>query len=147
MGGPGRIINNGSVSAQRPRPDSAPYTATKHALTGLTLATSIDGRKYDIGCGQLDIGNATEVAAPNGFAQRPQPWRPDDPVPLMDEPTFTWDDCAHAVLYMASLPLSVASFSRHLKDVRQWQKLSVLQHRLASYHSMSKRALLVGYIC
>lgn len=102
----GRIINNGSVSAQRPRPDSAPYTATKHALTGLTLSTSLDGRKYDIGCGQLDIGNATAVAAPDGFAQRPQAWRTDEEVPLMDEPTFTWDDCAHAVLYMASLPLS-----------------------------------------
>jgi hypothetical protein len=70
------------------------------------LATSLDGRKYNIGCGQLDIGNAQAVAAPDGFAQRQQPWRPDDPAPNMDEPTFTWDDCAHAVLSMASLPLS-----------------------------------------
>ena len=86
----GRIINNGSVSAQRPRPDSAPYTATKHALTGLTLSTSLDGRKYSIGAGQLDIGNATETSSPTGFAGRQQPWRPDDPAPVMDEPTFTW---------------------------------------------------------
>ena len=102
----GRIINNGSISAQRPRPDSAPYTATKHALTGLTLSTSLDGRKYNIGAGQLDIGNAPEAAAPDGFAQRQQPWRPDDAAPKMDEPTFTWRDCAEAVLYMGSLPLS-----------------------------------------
>src|SRR5439155_12817119 len=54
----GRIINNGSISAQAPRPNSAPYTATKHAITGLTKSTSLDGRKYDIACGQIDIGNA-----------------------------------------------------------------------------------------
>src|SRR5436309_5419682 len=60
----GRIINNGSISAQAPRPNSAPYTATKHAITGLTKSTSLDGRKYDIACGQIDIGNAaTELTA------------------------------------------------------------------------------------
>ena len=60
----GRIINNGSISAHAPRPNSAPYTATKHAVTGLTKSTSLDGRKYDIACGQIDIGNAlTEMAA------------------------------------------------------------------------------------
>lgn len=124
------LRHDGLCIKQRPRPDSAPYTATKHALTGrditstphynmiyrdfserllalvVTLATSLDGRKYDIGAGQLDIGNATATAEPDGFSQRPQPWRPGEEVPLMDEPTFTWDDCAHAVLYMASLPLS-----------------------------------------
>src|SRR5213075_129805 len=60
----GRIINNGSISAHAPRPDSAPYTATKHAITGLTKSTSLDGRKYDIACGQIDIGNAdTDLTA------------------------------------------------------------------------------------
>src|SRR5207248_11156850 len=60
----GRIINNGSISAHAPRPNSAPYTSTKHAITGLTKSTSLDGRKYDIACGQIDIGNAgTEMAA------------------------------------------------------------------------------------
>src|SRR5438046_5626794 len=60
----GRIINNGSISAHAPRPNSAPYTSTKHAMTGLTKSTSLDGRKYDIACGQIDIGNAaTEMAA------------------------------------------------------------------------------------
>ena len=102
----GRIVNNGSVSAQRPRPVSAAYTSAKHGLMGLTKATSLDGRAYDIGCGQIDIGNATEEADQAGFAQRPQPWRPGEAVPLMDEPTFTWDDCAQAVLYMCSLPLT-----------------------------------------
>ena len=72
----GRIVNNGSVSAQRPRPVSAAYTSAKHGLMGLTKATSLDGRAYDIGCGQIDIGNATEEADQAGFAQRPQPWRP-----------------------------------------------------------------------
>ena len=63
----GRIINNGSISAHTPRPNSAPYTATKHAVTGLTKSTALDGRKYDIACGQIDIGNAlTEMAGPHG---------------------------------------------------------------------------------
>jgi NAD(P)-dependent dehydrogenase (short-subunit alcohol dehydrogenase family) len=96
----GRIINNGSISAQVPRPNSAPYTATKHAITGLTRSTSLDGRKYDIACGQIDIGNAatepmarvkTGVMQPNGS--------------IAPEPTIDVSDVARAVVYMASLPL------------------------------------------
>ena len=96
----GRIINNGSVSAHVPRPNSAPYTATKHAVQGLTRATSLDGRKYDIACGQIDIGNAaTDMTR-----------RMDDGVPQPDgstmvEPRMDADDVARAVVYMASLPL------------------------------------------
>ena len=96
----GRIINNGSISAHTPRPNSSPYTATKHAVTGLTKATALDGRKYDIGCGQIDIGNAaTEMTArmakgvlqPNGTTQV--------------EPTMNVQAVADAVVYMSSLPL------------------------------------------
>ncbi len=96
----GRIINNGSISAHTPRPNSAPYTASKHAITGLTKATALDGRKYDIACGQIDIGNAgTEMTA-----------RMKDGVPqangaLAVEPTMDVDNVARAVVYMASLPL------------------------------------------
>jgi NAD(P)-dependent dehydrogenase (short-subunit alcohol dehydrogenase family) len=96
----GRIINNGSISAHVPRPNSAPYTATKHAITGLTKSTALDGRKYDIACGQIDIGNAsTEMTA-----------RMNDGVPqasgeLAAEPTMAVENVARAVLYMASLPL------------------------------------------
>jgi NAD(P)-dependent dehydrogenase (short-subunit alcohol dehydrogenase family) len=96
----GRIINNGSISAHSPRPDSAPYTATKHAITGLTKSTSLDGRKYDIACGQIDIGNAatdlteqmtTGVRQANGS--------------IAIEPRMDLDHVARAVVYMASLPL------------------------------------------
>jgi NAD(P)-dependent dehydrogenase (short-subunit alcohol dehydrogenase family) len=96
----GRIINNGSVSAHVPRPNSAPYTATKHAITGLTKSTSLDGRKYDIACGQIDIGNAaTErtagkkdgVLQANGASEA--------------EPQIDLEHVANAVVYMASLPL------------------------------------------
>jgi NAD(P)-dependent dehydrogenase (short-subunit alcohol dehydrogenase family) len=96
----GRIINNGSISAYAPRPNSAPYTATKHAITGLTKSTALDGRKYDIACGQIDIGNAeTEMTAkmklgvlqPNGE--------------LAVEPTMDVENVARAVAFMASLPL------------------------------------------
>jgi NAD(P)-dependent dehydrogenase (short-subunit alcohol dehydrogenase family) len=96
----GRIINNGSISAHAPRPNSAPYTATKHAVTGLTKSTSLDGRKYDIACGQIDIGNAeTELTK-----------RMKDGVPQADgtiavEPTMKVEHVAEAVVYMASLPL------------------------------------------
>ena len=96
----GRIINNGSISADRPRPNSAPYTATKHAITGLTKATSLDGRKYDIACGQIDIGNAsTEMTAKmtNGVPQASG----DTAV----EPTMHIDNVANAIVYMAGLPL------------------------------------------
>jgi NAD(P)-dependent dehydrogenase (short-subunit alcohol dehydrogenase family) len=94
----GRIINNGSISAHVPRPNSAPYTATKHAITGLTRSTSLDGRAYDIACGQIDIGNAATdmtkrmadgVRQPNGS--------------LMVEPRMDVEDVARAVVYMASL--------------------------------------------
>lgn len=96
----GRIINNGSVSAYTPRPNSAPYTATKHAITGLTKSTSLDGRKYDIACGQIDIGNAlTDMAAPmtRGVPQANGQ--------IAIEPVMDPEHVARAVLNMASLPL------------------------------------------
>ena len=96
----GRIINNGSVSAQVPRPNSAPYTATKHAISGLTKSTALDGRKYDIACGQIDIGNAaTEMT------ERMSQGVPQATGEVMVEPTFKADDVARAVLHMAGLPL------------------------------------------
>ena len=97
----GRIINNGSISADRPRPNSAPYTATKHAITGLTKSTSLDGRKYDIACGQIDIGNvATDMTAAmtGGVPQADGSMAP--------EPTFDLDDVGRAVVFMAGLPLN-----------------------------------------
>lgn len=96
----GRIINNGSISAQTPRPNSAPYTATKHAITGLTKSTSLDGRKYNIACGQIDIGNAlTDMTkkADSGMKQA-------DGTTAV-EPTIDVDHVARAVVYMATLPL------------------------------------------
>ncbi len=96
----GRIINNGSISAHTPRPDSAPYTATKHAITGLTKSTSLDGRKYDIACGQIDIGNAaTEMT------KRMKTGVPQADGSIAVEPTMDLDHVASAVMYMASLPL------------------------------------------
>jgi NAD(P)-dependent dehydrogenase (short-subunit alcohol dehydrogenase family) len=96
----GRIINNGSVSAHAPRPDSAPYTATKHAITGLTKSTSLDGRKYNIACGQIDIGNAaTELTS------RMERGVPQASGVIAPEPTFDVRYVAEAVLYMARLPL------------------------------------------
>jgi len=96
----GRIINNGSISAHTPRPNSAPYTATKHAITGLTKSTALDGRAFDIACGQIDIGNAaTPMTArmAKGVTQADGTLAP--------EATMDADDVARAVLYMASLPL------------------------------------------
>jgi NAD(P)-dependent dehydrogenase (short-subunit alcohol dehydrogenase family) len=96
----GRIINSGSISAHAPRPNSAPYTATKHAITGLTKSTSLDGRKYDIACGQIDIGNAdTEMTRQmtEGVLQA------NGTVEI--EPRMDVQHVAQAVLYMASLPL------------------------------------------
>ena len=95
----GRIINNGSISAHTPRPNSAPYTATKHAITGLTKSISLDGRAHDIACGQIDIGNAaTEMAA--RIAQGvPQPNGQ-----IMPEPVMDVQNVADAVRYMAGLP-------------------------------------------
>ena len=96
----GRIINNGSISAVTPRPNSAPYTATKHAMTGLTKSTSLDGRKYNIACGQIDIGNAaTEMTA------RKKGDAPQANGSVMVEPTMDVDHVARVVLYMAGLPL------------------------------------------
>jgi NAD(P)-dependent dehydrogenase (short-subunit alcohol dehydrogenase family) len=96
----GRIINNGSISAYAPRPNSAPYTATKHAITGLTKSTALDGRKYDIACGQIDIGNAaTEMTA------RMKQGVPQASGMIAVEPTMDVEHVARAVLYMASLPL------------------------------------------
>jgi NAD(P)-dependent dehydrogenase (short-subunit alcohol dehydrogenase family) len=96
----GRIINNGSISAHVPRPNSAPYTATKHAITGLTRSAALDGRAFDIACGQIDIGNA----------ESPMTARMKDGVPQADgsmapEPTMAVANVARAVVYMASLPL------------------------------------------
>jgi NAD(P)-dependent dehydrogenase (short-subunit alcohol dehydrogenase family) len=96
----GRIINNGSISAHAPRPDSAPYTATKHAITGLTKSTALDGRAFDIACGQIDIGNAETPMTARMKNGVPQPNGT-----LAPEPTMNVDAVARAVLYMASLPL------------------------------------------
>jgi NAD(P)-dependent dehydrogenase (short-subunit alcohol dehydrogenase family) len=96
----GRIINNGSISAHAPRPNSVPYTATKHAITGLTKSTSLDGRKYNIACGQIDIGNAaTEMAArmAKGIIQANGE--------MAVEPLMDVQHVADAVLHMAQLPL------------------------------------------
>jgi NAD(P)-dependent dehydrogenase (short-subunit alcohol dehydrogenase family) len=96
----GRIINNGSISAHAPRPNSAPYTATKHAITGLTRSTSLDGRKYDIACGQIDIGNArTEMA------ERMAKGVPQADGSIKVEPLMDVAQVAATVVYMASLPL------------------------------------------
>ena len=97
----GRIINNGSISAHAPRPFSAPYTSTKHAITGLTKSTSLDGRPYDIACGQIDIGNAaTEMTA------RMAKGVPQANGDIAVEPTMDADHVADAVVHMASLPLA-----------------------------------------
>jgi NAD(P)-dependent dehydrogenase (short-subunit alcohol dehydrogenase family) len=96
----GRIINNGSISAHVPRPNSAPYTATKHAISGLTKATSLDGRKYDIACGQIDIGNAMTDMTRSSSAGQLQPNGETVPEPRMDV-----EHVAQAIVFMASLPL------------------------------------------
>ncbi len=96
----GRIINNGSISAYAPRPNSAPYTATKHGITGLTKSSSLDGRRFNIACGQIDIGNAaTEMTArmPSGALQANGETAP--------EPRLDVEHVVRAVVYMASLPL------------------------------------------
>jgi NAD(P)-dependent dehydrogenase (short-subunit alcohol dehydrogenase family) len=96
----GRIINNGSISAYMPRPHTAAYTATKHAVTGLTRSTALDGRRYDIACGQIDIGNTASAmtsAMKDGVPQADGSLAP--------EPTFDVQHVVRAVLYMAGLPL------------------------------------------
>jgi NAD(P)-dependent dehydrogenase (short-subunit alcohol dehydrogenase family) len=98
----GRIINNGSISAHVPRPGSAPYTMSKHAVTGLTRTLGLDGRAFDIACGQIDIGNAlTDMAV----AQTRGVQQADGSIRV--EPTMDVKQVAAAVLHMASLPLSV----------------------------------------
>jgi NAD(P)-dependent dehydrogenase (short-subunit alcohol dehydrogenase family) len=96
----GRIINNGSISAHSPRPNSAPYTASKHGVTGLTKVTSLDGRKYDIACGQIDIGNASTE-----LTERMTKGVPQANGTMAVEPRMDPLDVARAVVYMASLPL------------------------------------------
>ena len=97
----GRIINNGSISAHVPRPNSAPYTATKHAITGLTRSTSLDGRQYNIACGQIDIGNAyTDMTSRMKGGVRQADGA------TTAEPTMNVEDVAQAVVYIAGLPLS-----------------------------------------
>jgi len=96
----GRIINNGSISSHAPRPGSVAYTSTKHAITGLTKTTSLDGRKYDIACGQIDVGNA---ATP--LTERMTKGVPQANGTVMVEPVMDVDNVARAVVYMASLPL------------------------------------------
>lgn len=97
----GRIINNGSISAHAPRPNSAPYTATKHAISGLTRSLSLDGRAFDIACGQIDIGNAaTEMT------EKMAKGMPQANGQIAVEPRMDVEDVARAVVYMAGLPLS-----------------------------------------
>jgi NAD(P)-dependent dehydrogenase (short-subunit alcohol dehydrogenase family) len=96
----GRIINNGSISAHAPRPNSVAYTSTKHAITGLTKSTSLDCRKYDIACGQIDIGNADTP-----MTQRMKKGVPQPNGTVMVEPTMDVENVARAVVYMAGLPL------------------------------------------
>ena len=97
----GRIINNGSVSAYAPRPNSAPYTATKHAISGLTRSTSLDGRPHNIACGQIDIGNALTEMTEKMTSGVPQASGD-----VAVEPTMNVDDVGRAVVYMADLPLN-----------------------------------------
>ena len=96
----GRIINNGSLSAQAPRPNSAPYTASKHAITGITRATALDGRKYNIACGQIDIGNAD-----TNMATMQREGAPQANGTVLVEPVIDAQVIADSVLHMASLPL------------------------------------------
>jgi NAD(P)-dependent dehydrogenase (short-subunit alcohol dehydrogenase family) len=96
----GRIINNGSISAHAPRPNSSPYTASKHAITGLTRASALDGRKYDIACGQIDIGNAESEMTARMKQGVLQPTGE-----MAAEPTIAVEHVAQAVAYMAGLPL------------------------------------------
>ena len=97
----GRIINNGSISATTPRPNTTPYTATKHAITGLTKSTALDGRAFDIACGQIDIGNAATDMTLKALEGLPQA-----DGRIMPEPRMDLEEAARAVAYMASLPLS-----------------------------------------
>jgi NAD(P)-dependent dehydrogenase (short-subunit alcohol dehydrogenase family) len=101
----GRIINNGSISAHAPRPNSAPYTTTKHAITGLTKSMSLDGRKYDIACCQIDIGNAATDLVKDLFEEGAGAAQADGT--KVKEPTMDLDHVARAIVHMAGLPLDV----------------------------------------
>ena len=110
----GRIINNGSISAHTPRPDSAPYTATKHAITGLTKSIMLDGRKYDICAGQIDIGNA---ATPMTTRMAAGVKQPDGSMQV--EPTMDVENVARAVVYMDSLDLSANVLTMTIKATKK----------------------------
>ena len=98
----GRIINNGSISAHAPRPDSIPYTASKHGVSGITRTIALDGRKYDIACGQIDVGNAM-----TGLAERMAKGVKQADGSVKVEPMISADDVARSVLHMANLPVDV----------------------------------------
>jgi NAD(P)-dependent dehydrogenase (short-subunit alcohol dehydrogenase family) len=106
----GRIVNNGSISAHTPRPMSVAYTSTKHAITGLTKTIALDGRPFNIACGQIDIGNADTTMGGRMKAGVPQP-RGD----IMPEPVFDVEHCGSAIRYMASLPLDTNVFEMTIK--------------------------------
>ena len=106
----GRIVNNGSISAHTPRPNSVPYTATKHAITGLTKCIALDGRPFDIACGQLDIGNADTAMGGRMKAGVPQANGTVAPEQVMDV-----EHCGSAIRYMASLPLDTNVFTMTIK--------------------------------
>jgi NAD(P)-dependent dehydrogenase (short-subunit alcohol dehydrogenase family) len=109
----GRIVNNGSISAHTPRPNSAPYTSTKHAITGLTKCIALDGRKHDIACGQLDIGNADTAMGGRMKAGVPQAYGAVAPEPVMDV-----EHCGSAIRYMASLPLDTNVLFMQIKATK-----------------------------
>ena len=109
----GRIVNNGSISAHTPRPNSVPYTATKHAITGLTKCTALDGRKHDIACGQLDIGNADTAMGGRMKAGVMQAHGAVAPEPVMDV-----EHCGTAIRYMASLPLDTNVLFMQIKATK-----------------------------
>jgi NAD(P)-dependent dehydrogenase (short-subunit alcohol dehydrogenase family) len=109
----GRIVNNGSISAHTPRPNSVAYTATKHAITGLTKCTALDGRKHDIACGQLDIGNADTAMGGRMKAGVPQANGTVAP-----EAVFDVEHCGSAIRYMASLPLDTNVLFMNIKATK-----------------------------
>jgi NAD(P)-dependent dehydrogenase (short-subunit alcohol dehydrogenase family) len=109
----GRIVNNGSISAYAPRPNSVPYTATKHAVTGLTKCIALDGRKHDIACGQLDVGNADTALGGRMKAGVPQASGEIKPEPVMDV-----SHCGSAIRYMASLPLDANVLFMNIKATK-----------------------------
>jgi len=109
----GRIVNNGSISAYTPRPNSVAYTASKHAITGLTKCIALDGRKHDIACGQLDVGNADTAMGGRMKAGVPQASGEVRP-----EPVFDVEHCGSAIRYMASLPLDTNVLFMNIKATK-----------------------------